>query len=118
MPNPSNPIILLDCYNINHYDFRTMINRRCNNNVAKFAAISNILKNQFSDLEISNDMLISYKLAKKIPQAALSLIMSTPAFKPGQYSRHYSNHNSTFEGIMVTVLLIFLEHQSEFNHTN
>jgi len=80
MANSTNPIILLDSYNIDHDDFKTMINKRCNKNVARFVTILKILKKEFPDLEITNNMLYSYELAKKIPQAVLSLIMTTPTF--------------------------------------
>ena len=80
MTDITNPNVLLDSYDINHYDFRTMINKKSNDNVAKFAALLMILKKEFSDLEITNNMSYSYEVAKGIPQAALSLIMSIPTF--------------------------------------
>ena len=80
MTNIANPDILLDSYDINHYDFRTMINKKSNDNVAKFAALLMILKKDFPNLEITNNMSYSYELAKGIPHAGLSLIMSIPTF--------------------------------------
>ena len=74
------PNKILYNFDITDSDFKNLINKRCNKNLAKFLSVFRDLKEKFHEKEPIENLLISYEILRSIPQGPMSLIMAIPTF--------------------------------------